>query len=283
MCCVDFSATGYRAFWKTSYSNMPRITMKHKAVHCTKEQAQGPKRNIYYCDVIENGASGCDVMKEAAGVACGPIPTHLPTRKTKDVYMNLFNFFFLAAKEICLFFLWMKTQPQGLKEKFWRHKRNITLIVLGNNEAKCWLVYFTITQILRFCSNYPIGQISGFSLLLDLRHTLSLPFFSMNENSTTRFEREILTPQKEYYIDSTWQQWGKMLIGLLHHHPDIKILFKLSYWSNQWFFSSAWPSPYTVVVLSYTSYAFVTLSGFLLPPYPPGVIEITSNQGTNNH
>ena len=82
MCCVDFSATGYRAFWKTSYSNMPRITMKYKAVHCTKEQAQGPKRNIYYCDVIVNGASGCDVMKEAAGVACGPIPTHLPTRKT---------------------------------------------------------------------------------------------------------------------------------------------------------------------------------------------------------
>ena len=59
-----------------------------------------------------------------------------------------------------------------------------------------------------------------------------------------------------------------MLIGLLHHHQDIKILFKLSYWSNQWLFASAWPSPYTVVVLSYTNYVFITLIGFLLPPLP---------------
>ena len=137
MCCVDFSATGYRAFWKTSYSNMPRITMKYKAVHCTKEQAQGPKRNIYYCDVIENGASGCDVMKEAAGVACGPIPTHLPTRKTKDVYLNLFKFLYLATKEICFFSMNENSTTRVEREILTPLKRNITLIVLGNNDAEC--------------------------------------------------------------------------------------------------------------------------------------------------
>ena len=107
MITFDFSATGYRAFWKTSYSNMPRITMKYKAVHCTKEQAQGPKRNIFHCAVIENGASGCDVMKEAAGVACGPIPTYLPTRKQRPkILFELFKKFVSNYHEIsCIVFL----------------------------------------------------------------------------------------------------------------------------------------------------------------------------------
>ena len=64
---------------------MPPLTIKYKAVHCTKHEAQGPKRNIFHCDVMEGGAARCDVMKEAAGVACGPIPTHLPTRKIRYV------------------------------------------------------------------------------------------------------------------------------------------------------------------------------------------------------
>ncbi len=74
------SASGYKAFGKSSTSNLDWIDMKYSAVHCTSAEAQGPKRNIFYCDVNEEGAEQCDVMTEAAGVACGPIPVSEPTR-----------------------------------------------------------------------------------------------------------------------------------------------------------------------------------------------------------
>ena len=37
-----------------------------------------------------------------------------------------------------------------------------------------------------------------------------------------------------------------MLIGPHHPQQDVKIVFKLSYWSTQWLFVSALPSPSTI-------------------------------------
>ena len=46
-----------------------------------------------------------------------------------------------------------------------------------------------------------------------------------------------------------WTFYSKLiLIGLLHRHHDIKLLFKWSYWSTQWFSCSVSSSPSSIKV-----------------------------------
>ena len=40
------------------------------------------------------------------------------------------------------------------------------MIVLGDDEEECWLVRFTLTKMLKFCLNYPIGQLSCLLMIL---------------------------------------------------------------------------------------------------------------------
>ena len=48
-------------------------------------------------------------------------------------------------------------------------------------------------------------------------------------------------------IGGSWRRWGSMLIGPFHCDTDIKILFKLFYWSTQWFSVSALSSLSTTI------------------------------------
>ena len=45
-----------------------------------------------------------------------------------------------------------------------KFRRESTMTVLGDDEADCWLVRFTLTKMLKFCLNYSIGQLSSFPL-----------------------------------------------------------------------------------------------------------------------
>ncbi len=75
---VCFSGAGFKAIWRNSQSNLPAIEMLYSEVHCTEAEAHGTSRNIFHCNVKQDGKQKCDVTREAAGVACGPVPTHVP-------------------------------------------------------------------------------------------------------------------------------------------------------------------------------------------------------------
>ena len=52
--------------------------------------------------------------------------------------------------------------------------------------------------------------------------------------------------KKSICYNGTWRRWGRMLIGPVHCDKDIKMLFKLSYWSTQTLTASALLSPSSV-------------------------------------